>query len=159
MRRGISYADNFAFNRRDPWTHSTPDTGVRERLERVAHVLVGESGAPSPEMRYRFLNGRPAAQRPAPASAATSAIITKKLGFAMPLQKPPRKPARMSPGSVVANQTPIITERAGGGRFRDQSEPDGRKMQLADGGEQEVAREPERAALPAAVHAAAAITR
>jgi hypothetical protein len=21
VRRGISYADNFAFNRRDPWTH------------------------------------------------------------------------------------------------------------------------------------------
>src|SRR5258708_38696912 len=44
------------------------------------------------------------------ASAAISAIITKKLAFAMLLQKPPRNPARMSAGNVVANQTPIMME-------------------------------------------------
>src|SRR5258707_4059968 len=44
------------------------------------------------------------------ASAAISAIITKKLAFAMLLQKPPRNPARMSAGNVVANQTPIRME-------------------------------------------------
>src|SRR5258708_38730785 len=51
------------------------------------------------------------------ASAAISAIITKKLAFAMLLQKPPRNPARMSAGNGVANQTPIMMEvvPAGGG--------------------------------------------
>ena len=49
------------------------------------------------------------------ASTAMSAIIKKKFAFAMPLQKPPRKPARMSPGSVAANQMPIMSDAMGAG--------------------------------------------
>src|SRR5262249_30535466 len=55
------------------------------------------------------------AQIAKPASAAMPAIIRKKPALLRLLQKPPRKPARMSAGSVAANQTPIIIEsrRAG----------------------------------------------
>ena len=49
------------------------------------------------------------------ASAAMSAIIKKKFAFPMRLQKPPRKPPRMSAGSVVANQTPIMSDAMGAG--------------------------------------------
>src|SRR5258707_15591946 len=60
------------------------------------------------------------------ASAAISAIITKKLAFAMLLQKPPRNPARMSAGNVVANQTPIRMEVVpAGGRLEINASPTG----------------------------------
>ena len=51
------------------------------------------------------------AQMAALPNAAIDAIIRKKSAFAMLLQKPPRNPARMSPGNVAANQTPIIRDR------------------------------------------------
>src|SRR6266576_625865 len=46
-----------------------------------------------------FCTARLAAHSAMLASAAISAIITKKLAFAMLLQKPPRNPARMSAGN------------------------------------------------------------
>ena len=50
------------------------------------------------------------AQMAALPSAAIDAIIRKKSGLAMLLQKPPRNPASMSPGNVAANQNPIIMD-------------------------------------------------
>src|SRR3954465_3318441 len=93
-------------------------------------------------------------------SAAIDAIITKKSGLAMVLQNPPRNPARMSPGNVAANQNPIIMDRMRAGAiFETKANPPG-----AGWGAPLVARAKcppshNALALPAAIHAAAAITR
>ena len=59
-------------------------------------------------------------------SAAIDAIIKKKSGLAMVLQKPPRNPARMSPGYVAANQNPIIMDRMrAGASFETKANPTG----------------------------------
>ena len=57
-----------------------------------------------------------------PAAAAMPAIIRKKCGLSIVLQKLPSQPARKLPTKLVASQTPIIIETTRAGDTFDTSE-------------------------------------
>src|SRR3954467_15040783 len=90
-----------------------------QRSECSRHVRSGAAACWFPVTRL-------VAQMAALPTAAIDAIIKKKSGLAMVLQKPPRNPARMSPGNVAANQNPIIMDRMRAGAiFETKASPTG----------------------------------
>ena len=89
-----------------------------------------------------------------PATAATAAIIRKKCILSMLLQKLPSQPAMKLPMKLVAEPyAHHHRHHAGGRRLRHQREPDRRKIELADGDDDEIGEEPQ----PARVRRAACL--
>src|SRR5262249_47541805 len=107
-----------------------------------------------------FCTARLAAHSVMLASAATDAIIKKKCAFSMLLQKPPRKPPKMSPGSVVANHTPIMREvMRAGASLEINASPTGARCSSPTVARAKYPTSHSVLALPPAAEAAPAITR
>src|SRR5262245_44351528 len=82
-------------------------------------------GPRPPPWRYackRPLSGRLKEKIAAPATAATAAIITKKLALSIALQKLPSHPAIKFPAKLVPSHRPIMAETMRGGAIFETSD-------------------------------------